>query len=267
MWSDADAEAERTLVATVVGNDLVGALLAIEGADDLLGTEVRGKLAVLAGQLKRLVDDGADTTKAFIEVLVEGAGFQGDTDDYYAPANSHISRVLTSGRGMPIVVSAIWIAVGQLAGVEIDGVALPGHFIVRLDGAYVDPFQGGAELSELECRRIAVNFTQGRSWDEAWLDTVLLRPITERVLRNLINSYRRLDARLDVYRSLRLLAALAHNDAAVQLELADMTEEFGAYRLATSLFQAIAKRFPTQREAQIATIRAVELSARSRTLN
>lgn len=75
-------------------------------------------------------------------------GFRGQQDDYDAPFHSYLDRVLESRRGLPILLSIVWLEVGRRAGFAGDGVAFPGHFLVAPRGAsprfFVDPFDGGA---------------------------------------------------------------------------------------------------------------------------
>ena len=43
-----------------------------------------------------------------------------------------LAPVVARGRGMPILVSSVWIIVGTGAGIPVRGVGLPGHFIARV---------------------------------------------------------------------------------------------------------------------------------------
>ena len=58
--------------------------------------------------------------------------------------------------GIPITLSVLMIAVGRRFGVDVQGVGMPGHFLV-LDAArgdvWCDPFHGGALLDADGCRR------------------------------------------------------------------------------------------------------------------
>ena len=66
--------------------------------------------------------------------------------------------------GIPISLSVVYMDVARRAGVELEGVNFPGHFLVRyaarmddLGGAHdllIDPFHRGALLSEADCRRL-----------------------------------------------------------------------------------------------------------------
>jgi regulator of sirC expression with transglutaminase-like and TPR domain len=94
--------------------------------------------------------------------LFEDQRFVGNRDRYEDPRNSCLNEVLDRRTGIPITLSLVYIEVGRRAGLQIEGVNFPGHFLVRLPAdmtetrgcAIIDPFHGGALLSERECRRL-----------------------------------------------------------------------------------------------------------------
>ena len=112
-------------------------------------------------------------------VLSERHGFRGDTHDYSDPRNSMLDSVLARRAGLPITLSVVWIAVARRAGIRLDGVGLPGHYVVghfRADPALlIDPF-GGGTIVEGEPPAELV-----RPWTPH--ETVL------RMLNNLVRSY------------------------------------------------------------------------------
>lgn len=107
---------------------------------DELAAEVRPIVAAAAG-------DATREAAALGEVLGQRHGFTGDRDDYDAPRNSFLDVVLERRRGLPILLSVLWLAVAGRTGVELVGVGLPGHFVVAHVGAtpllLLDPFAGG----------------------------------------------------------------------------------------------------------------------------
>ena len=58
-----------------------------------------------------------------------------NVDDYYDPRNSFLNEVLDRRTGIPITLSAVYMEVGRRADLLVEGLALPGHFIVRVGGA------------------------------------------------------------------------------------------------------------------------------------
>ena len=79
-------------------------------------------------------------------------GFHGTPADYQRLYSSLLHEVLRRRRGLPILLSVVWMEVARRAGAPVYGVALPGHFVVGLgdpegDQVLVDPFDGGRVLA------------------------------------------------------------------------------------------------------------------------
>ncbi len=85
------------------------------------------------------------------EFLFAEEGFRGNADDYYDPRNSCLNDVLERRLGIPITLALVMMEVGARVGLRIQGIGLPGHFVVgaRLDteSVLLDPFNGGAVLT------------------------------------------------------------------------------------------------------------------------
>lgn len=134
--------------------------------------------------------------EALNDVLFEHEGFRGCTKDYDDPRNSLLDQVLERRTGIPITLSLIFLTVARGGGLEVDGVGLPGHFIVvaRREGqeALVDPFHRGQVLSVADCRR-RVETVLGRhaGWRDEWLKPSPPRLILVRMLNNLKRVYLR----------------------------------------------------------------------------
>jgi len=94
-----------------------------------------------------------DTLRVY---LFEREGFAGNIDHYDDPENSLLDSVIDRRLGIPITLSVLMISVGRRLGIDVQGVGMPGHFLVR-DGArgdvWCDPFSGGAPLDAAGCRR------------------------------------------------------------------------------------------------------------------
>jgi len=129
------------------------------------------------------------------ELLFEELGFQGEFDDYYDPRNSYIDKVMLRRKGIPISLSVLTMAVGERAGMDVEGVGFPGHFLVRVggpDGVYQDPFHGGELLDGDGLRRLAAEFLGAEmGLHPSYLAPVDCDTITIRMLANLKNAHRR----------------------------------------------------------------------------
>jgi regulator of sirC expression with transglutaminase-like and TPR domain len=58
-------------------------------------------------------------------------GFAGNRTHYEDPRNSFLNEVLDRCAGIPITLSLVYMEVARRAGVEVDGVGFPGHFLVK----------------------------------------------------------------------------------------------------------------------------------------
>ena len=124
-------------------------------------------------------------------------GFSGNEEAFSDPKNSFIDCVMDRRKGLPILLSAVYIEVARRAGQAICGIGFPTHFLVSPYAAtprfYIDPFHGGRILrfEQLEpwFNRI-LEQSSGRlppfSW---WLKPVTTRQILVRVNNNLKASY------------------------------------------------------------------------------
>jgi len=267
LWADRDKRALEVVRASVAADDLVGALLAIEGAAPEDIATCRHQLYQWGASLH------LDPSLATAVVVLKMTGlihneleFSGDANNYYHPDNSRLSLVVERRRGLPILLSCIWIVIGEVAGVDVQGVGMPGHFLARVGGdggILVDPFGGGRIRSPEECKAIFSHVTDGKV---LWRDEFLLatpRPqIVERVLWNLINATHRSGELVPCYRHVRTLAELFPERGHLQVLHANLAEQVGALPLALSLFREIAQRFANSPLEQIAARRIEQLEQR-----
>ncbi len=89
-------------------------------------------------------------TLACGELLGVDQGFAGAREDYDDPASSMLDAVLATRRGLPILLSVVYVEVARRANIPLAGVGLPGHFVVGHFGAdpppLLDPFAGGGTV-------------------------------------------------------------------------------------------------------------------------
>ena len=131
-----------------------------------------------------------------------------------------LDLVLEHRRGLPILLSVVWIEVGRRVGIPIRGVGLPGHYVAGWFGdgepILIDPFKGGILLPDpppagrivqtpvhLTALRILSNLASsyerrgdvGRSLKAAQLRLEL--PLGDRDMRVMEFEHRRLGARMN----------------------------------------------------------------------
>lgn len=116
-------------------------------------------------------------------------GFCGNTAEYYDARNSYLDQVIDRRLGIPISLATLWISVGRRAGVIVEGIGFPGHFLARVggpNGVYVDAFTGGRTLTQPDLATLARGFLGGSASVRAeHLAPVPTRAIVVRMLLNL----------------------------------------------------------------------------------
>jgi regulator of sirC expression with transglutaminase-like and TPR domain len=103
--------------------------------------------------------------------LFDELHFVGNETDYGDPRNSFLNEVIDRRTGIPITLSLVYMEVARRAGLAIEGINFPGHFLLRCPAGrqapyaqdlIIDPFHGGALLS----RDLLAEQSGGRDEDE-----------------------------------------------------------------------------------------------------
>ena len=156
---------------------------------DQMGAEARDRLSALDASADPLA-----RIKAISSYLFDEQGFTGNEARYDDPRNSFLNAVLDRRTGIPITLALVYIEVARRAGLRVEGVNFPGHFLLRLPRDYggvtsdrdviVDPFQG-AVLSEPDCRKLL----RDHGGDDTAFDRRLLMRATKQqiFIRMLVN--------------------------------------------------------------------------------
>ena len=128
--------------------------------------------------------------------LFEERGYRGNQENYYDPRNSLLHSVIDRRLGIPITLSILYLELGWGLGLPLQGVAFPGHFLVKCPMergmVILDPFHGGVSLSEAGLRdRLQQQGLdlQARPDVQDWLQLADRRAILSRLLRNLKRIY------------------------------------------------------------------------------
>lgn len=138
--------------------------------------------------------DGAARARALADFLFRQQGFRGNRAEYNDPRNSFLNELLTRRLGLPISLSVLFLHLGQQLGLPVQGVGMPGHFIVSVTTEagplYLDPFNGGEPLTREQCLELVQQATGYRGpFDVRWLAPTPPRDIVARMLNNLRNFY------------------------------------------------------------------------------
>lgn len=169
-------------------------LLARTALPDADAGAVAGELDRLAARCRELVAEPAtvrERCRVINRVLFHEAGFRGNTDHYEDPMNSFLPVVLERRTGLPITLAMVYLLVAQRIGVELEPVALPGHFLVGCftEGTpfFVDPFERGAFRTQGEL----MLYLRARGFDPMPTDLAPTpaREVLARCCRNLAAHY------------------------------------------------------------------------------
>lgn len=180
-----EARAERPDLATLcllVGAEADGAL------DDLGIDAAQVELDELAGRLPFRPGGPRAWAEALRELLGERCGFHGTPGDYQRLESSLLHAVLRRRRGLPILLSVVWVEVARRAGAPVYGVALPGHFVVGFgepeEQVLADPFEGGRVLTGNDAELLVVGAT-GAPLDSSMLVPAAPLDVVLRILNNI----------------------------------------------------------------------------------
>lgn len=216
------------------------------------GTDVERWMRALDG-----LAEGVDSVATLRQRLFVEVGLAGNTADYTDPRNSLLPHVLGRGLGIPISLAVVTIEVGRRAGIDLDGVGMPGHFLVGVPGTgrYLDVFAGGAELDAAGCAdRWRALGGRGR-FEPHFLDRVPTVAILARMLENLRGSYRDRRRARDLEQVLRMRLALPAAGLDHLVELADSLGEQARWDEGAAILRAV--DLPDEQRA------ALELRAKS----
>jgi regulator of sirC expression with transglutaminase-like and TPR domain len=154
------------------------------------GLDVDHWLGALDDLARRCPDP---TPEGVARHLFEAEGFAGNRRAYYDWRNSCLDRVIASRTGIPISLSVLMIEVSRRLGVQLHGVGMPAHFLVRpVDDPdlFFDPFDGGRLLDRDGAKALFEQVTGGQVvWNERYLDPTPNRDIVIRMLNNLKSGF------------------------------------------------------------------------------
>jgi len=166
--TDIEARARALAACARSGDDdaLVRGALVVASVEhgDIEAAPVLETLAAMGHEAARrlaLVEGLEDRIAALNDYLFEDLGFHGNEARYDDPRNSFVNDVLTRRAGIPISLAAIYLDVGRRAGLRLEGVNFPGHFLVRAPSTgphvpdlLIDVFHRGAILRDVDCQRL-----------------------------------------------------------------------------------------------------------------
>jgi regulator of sirC expression with transglutaminase-like and TPR domain len=204
--------------------------------------------------------------------MFQELGFRGNTEQYYDPRNSFLNEVIDRRTGIPITLSTVYMEVARRASLEVEGVGLPGHFVVRIQtparALLVDPFHGGTLLTEKDCQERLDRIFNGK----VKLEPKMLRPcrrkdMLERLLRNLKAIYLRDQ---DIDRALRVVDLIVRIQPGSAEDLRDrgvLYASLDCYGLAARDLESYLALAPGAKDAEDLAARVALLRLKASRLN
>ncbi|SKA27757.1 Regulator of sirC expression, contains transglutaminase-like and TPR domains [Enhydrobacter aerosaccus] len=118
----------------------------------------RQHVSAMASDVADLVHRRGAVPERLGEVIAQAYGYRGDTETYDDLQNADLPRVIERRKGLPVALSMIYLHVARAQGWDAEGLAFPGHFLIRVEiegGRHVlDPFHGGAARDAAELRAL-----------------------------------------------------------------------------------------------------------------
>jgi regulator of sirC expression with transglutaminase-like and TPR domain len=175
--------------------------------------DYRDEVDRMAGEVRAAWPDEASESirlDALDKDLFQENGYHGSRLEYDHPANGHLNRVIDDREGLPITLSVLYMELARRLDLKMEGVGLPGHFVVRFvpiegEPQLIDVFEGGTKMTR-EAAAAKVRAITGQPVTEAHLQPAARREIVSRMLRNLLGLAK---ARSDPAAMLRYIEGLA----------------------------------------------------------
>ncbi|HTA83500.1 MAG TPA: transglutaminase-like domain-containing protein [Bacteroidia bacterium] len=137
-------------------------------------------------------------------ILFDVHRFSGNTENYNAPENSYINKVLENKKGNPLTLAIIYLVIANQLQMPIYGVNLPQHFVMAYVDEndlsdnewedkilfYINPFSKGAVFSRREIDMFLKQLNL--SPEKMYYTPCSNSNIIERLIRNLVSAYNKL---------------------------------------------------------------------------
>lgn len=196
-------------------------------------------------RLDELADGVEDATVEGVRAHLFGRlGFHGNRERYDDAENSFLNRVIDRRTGIPITLSVLTMEVGRRVGVGLDGVGMPGHFLVRSRAdpkLFLDPFSAGVDLGVGACRRLFEELHGGGlRFEDAFLEPTPPRQIVARILANLRRTFRGPADAVRLATVLRLRTMIPGVPVVERAELAQAYAAMGRFREAADELEIVA---------------------------
>jgi len=182
--------------------------------------------------------DVAAAVEALQTELFRRHGYAGDSETYDDPQNADLMRVIDRRKGLPVALGILAIHAARAQGWEMMGLAMPGHFLVRLEiageRAILDPFHGCRRRDVAELRALLRSTTGSDTLEPRHYAAVDDRDVLLRLQNNLKLRYLESEAPAKALAVLDGMILIAPELARLRHEAGILHAELGNYGAATA---------------------------------
>jgi regulator of sirC expression with transglutaminase-like and TPR domain len=178
---------------------------------DVIGREAQKRVAT-APETTRPEDAPPDVdpgryaqVMALNNYLFDEMRFVGNEVQYEDPRNSFLNEVLDRRTGIPITLALLYMEVARRAGVPVEGINFPGHFLLRSPSRFgspypedliIDAFHGGALLSRALLRRRDEGSPADADDDDGFESRLLPHATKQQILVRMLLNLKRVYVRM-----------------------------------------------------------------------
>ena len=247
----------------------MAALLAADHQDKKVADDVSRDFNRLADAFEGHFSVRADPFR-LTRFIHELEGFQGNAENYYAPENSYLDRVLATRRGIPISLALVHLCLAERLGLKAWGINFPGHVLVgyqALDSSVIDPFSG-RQRSQADCETLLKqNLGPRQKLNDLHLQPASPRALLLRLIENLKQHFWRKRDWNAVERSLSLQRTLTPSAPQWSLQTASVKEMRGDLEAAQQIYRSIIETTEDQDLKAAAMKRLTAMGASKSTLH
>ena len=118
-------------------------VLSALGSDEAIDlAPFRQHVASMANDLADLVHRRGSSPESLAEVIARSYAYRGDSETYDDLRNADIVQVIERRKGLPVALSILYLHVARAQGWDAEGLAFPGHFLIRIG------IDGGRHVAE-----------------------------------------------------------------------------------------------------------------------
>jgi regulator of sirC expression with transglutaminase-like and TPR domain len=206
----------------------------------------RQHVSAMADDLADLVHRRGAAPERLADVIARSYAYRGDNETYDDLQNADLARVIERRKGLPVALSILYLHVARAQGWEAEGLAFPGHFLIRIgiDGGrhVVDPFHDGVVRDAADLRELLRQVLG----PDAELRPAHFDPVPDRdVLLRLENNVRLRLAKQEDWagaaRSLDRMLAIAPDRLELLFEAGEINARLDKRRAAIAAFERFLK--------------------------